>query len=368
MRKGMFWEPLPDKKVVCNLCAHRCVIRDGKPGVCFVRFNEGGVLYTVVDDRIVSANVDPIEKKPLFHFLPGSRSYSIATVGCNFRCLHCQNYEISQASKRRERGGKPPASFREEMESRAVGEFVTPDEIVEAAVRTGCRSISYTYTEPTIFYELAFETAKRAAEKGIANVFVTNGFITPEALREIRSFLHAANIDLKAFTEEFYKKVCGAALQPVLDSIRLHRELGIWIEVTTLIIPHHNDSEEELRKIAEFIVGVDPEIPWHVTQFYPTYKLTDEPRTPVSTLRRAREIGFEAGLKYVYEGNVPGEGGENTYCPSCKSILIERFGFSILKNRLDGGRCPDCGAAQAGVWLGLPGGRPTAHPVQTVRA
>jgi pyruvate formate lyase activating enzyme len=213
----------------------------------------------------------------------------------------------------------------------------------------GCASISYTYTEPTIFIELALDTAKLAAAAGLKNVFVTNGYITPEALREIRPYLHAANIDLKGFTDGFYREICGARLQPVLDSIRLYHDLGIWTEITTLIIPGHNDSEPELRQIAEFIRSVDPDIPWHVSRFHPTYKLTDRPRTPVQTLQRAREIGRDAGLRYVYEGNVPGE-GEDTPCANCRKPVIRRYGFSVEQMDIRNGACAFCGTAVAGVW------------------
>ena len=293
MREAMFYERLEGNLVKCNLCSHRCRIPESKRGVCGVRENRDGTLYSLVYGRAVAQAVDPIEKKPLFHFYPGSRIFSIATVGCNFRCLNCQNYDISQMP--REYGS-------------IIGESLLPEEIVEKAKRYGCRSIAYTYTEPTVFFEYAYETAKLASKEGIKNVFVTNGYITEEALRELAPYLDAANIDLKGFSEEFYRKVCGARLEPVLESIKLHRELGIWVEVTTLIIPTLNDSEEVLKGIAEFISGVGEDIPWHVSRFYPAYKLIDLPPTPPETLRKARKIGLEAGLRYVYQGNVPGEG------------------------------------------------------------
>jgi pyruvate formate lyase activating enzyme len=275
-----------------------------------------------------------LRQSRLFHFLPGSTSFSIAVVGCNFRCEHCQNFEISQYPKEHED---------------IPGKSVTPEAIVDAAARNNCDSISYTYTEPTIFLEFAYDCAKLAREKGIKNVFVSNGYTSPEATRLIAPYLDGNNIDLKG-DDEFYKKLCGARLDPVRETIRLMKELGVWVEVTTLIIPDYNDSEDDLKDIAEFIKSVNPSIPWHVTQFYPTYKLTDKPRTPVKTLRRAREIGFEAGLKYVYEGNVPGEGGENTYCPSCKELLIKRFGFTITENKIKDGRCFKCGTMIEGTW------------------
>jgi pyruvate formate lyase activating enzyme len=340
MKRAMFYEPLTEGRVLCTLCALWCKIAPGRRGACGVRVNVNQTLYTLVYDKVIARHVDPIEKKPLFHFHPGSRSYSIATVGCNFRCLHCQNFEISQHPKEKlppvgKNGGDNPEviclSLRD-LEARIPGEEVSPAEIVRAARQSGCRSIAYTYTEPTIFFELAYDTARLAAAEGIANVFVTNGYITEAALSTIAPYLDAANIDLKSFNDSAHKRMTGARLQPVLDSIRTYKRLGIWTEVTTLVIPGHNDSEAELRQIAEFICGVSPDIPWHVTQFYPTYRLLDRERTPVATLRRARDIGHSAGLHYVYEGNVPGEGGENTYCHACGELIVNRYGHFLLAN------------------------------------
>ena len=336
MREAKFYEKKEGRRVRCHLCFHECLIKDGSRGICGVRENREGTLFSLVYGKSISEAVDPIEKKPLFHFLPGTKTFSIATVGCNFKCLHCQNYSISQVPG--DQGEVP-------------GETLSPERIVFLAQQTGCQSIAYTYTEPTIFLEYAMDTAKLASLGGLKNVFVTNGYITPQALRSIRPYLDGANIDLKAFSEDFYRKVCGARLQPVLDSIRLYRELGIWIEVTTLIIPNYNDSEEELRKIAHFIVDTDRTIPWHVTQFYPTHRLQDQPRTPVKVLERARKIGMEEGLKYVYQGNVPGAGGENTYCPGCGKLLIERFGYTIHGYSIVEGKCPACGETISGVGL-----------------
>jgi pyruvate formate lyase activating enzyme len=338
MKPAMFQEPKEGKKVLCSLCSHRCLIPPGKRGICAVRENRDGTLYSLVFDKVIARNVDPIEKKPLFHFQPGSRSFSIAAPGCNFRCRHCQNADISQLP--RDRGGM------------ILGEDVSPAVLVEAARRLGCSSISYTYTEPTIYFELAYEAARLAIAAGLKNVFVTNGYITPEALQVIRPYLHAANIDLKGYRDEFYREVCGARLQPVLDAIKLYKEYGIWIEITTLIIPGHNDSDEELTDIAKFIKSVGEETPWHVTRFHPTYNLTDEPRTPVETLARARRIGLDAGLRYVYEGNIPGE-GEDTSCWSCGRTIIERVGFRVEAKKVDeDGKCGHCGAVIDGVWQG----------------
>ena len=335
MKQAMFQEAREGNKVQCSLCCHRCLISPGKRGICAVRENRDGTLYSLVYDKVIAQNIDPIEKKPLFHFQPGSLSYSIATPGCNFRCRHCQNADISQLP--RDHGGV------------ILGEDVLPSAIVAAALKTRCTSISYTYTEPTIYFELAYDTARLAVDAGLKNVFVTNGYITPEALEEIRPYLHAANIDLKGFTDDFYKNICGARLQPVLDAIRLYKEFGIWIEITTLVIPGHNDSVEELKDIAQFIRSVGADIPWHVTRFYPTYKLTDQPRTPLATLKRAQQIGFEAGLRYVYEGNIPGE-GEDTVCWSCKKPLVKRIGFSVEESRVKEGKCSYCSAVIDGVW------------------
>lgn len=326
-----------DKKIVqCGLCAHGCKIKEGRCGICQVRENRDGRLYSLVYGRLVSENVDPIEKKPLFHVLPGSLSYSIATVGCNFRCSHCQNYSISQYPR---------------LTSRDMpGNERTPAEVVAAAVSRGCRSISYTYVEPTIFFEFACETAVLAREAGLLNVFVSNGYSSPEAARKIAPYLDGNNIDLKAFSDKFYKDVCGARLAPVLETISLMKELGVWVEVTTLIIPGWNDTDKELKDIADFIVSVDPGIPWHVSRFHPTFQMTDRQSTPVSTLRRAREIGLAAGLKYVYEGNVHGAGGEHTCCPDCGRKLIERVGYSVFNQEHDHGSCRACGAKLAGIF------------------
>jgi pyruvate formate lyase activating enzyme len=336
MKEAMFYEKLDAGRVRCGLCRFRCLIEPGSRGHCTVRENREGVLYTLVYGRAVAEQVDPIEKKPLFHVLPGSRTYSVATVGCNFRCLHCQNYRISQ----------PEAGAVENS-----GTFLAPDTVVERALTAGCRSIAYTYTEPTIFFEYAYETAILARAAGLKNVLVTNGYITNEALAAIAPYLDAANIDLKGFSAAFYRDVVGASFSEVLDCIREYRRLGIWLEITTLIIPNRNDAEDELRGLAQFIASeLGPQTPWHVSQFYPTYRLTEEPRTPVATLRAAHRIGLEAGLRYVYEGNVPGKGGESSCCPSCGGMLIKRYGYIIERNLVSRGKCPGCGLAVDGIW------------------
>lgn len=339
MKEAMFYERQQDGKVRCGLCRFYCLIGDNARGICGVRENRGGTLYSLVYGKLIAEHVDPIEKKPLFHVLPGSTSYSIATVGCNFRCRHCQNYTISQV----------------ERETPIRGVARTAQEVVQEAVAQGCRSIAYTYTEPTIFFEFAYDIARLAHAAGLKNIFVSNGYISKEALTTIAPYLDAANIDLKGFSAGFYRDVVHARLSEVLESIIEYRKLGIWIELTTLIIPGLNDGDAELQELAAFIVnhlGVDT--PWHVSQFYPTYQLTDLPRTPVATLRRAREIGRAAGLRYVYEGNVPGEGGENTFCPSCAVPLIERYGFTIRSNRTRNGACPNCATVVAGLSMSSP--------------
>jgi len=332
---ALLYVRLPDAKVRCSLCGHRCVIAEGKLGVCGVRRNVGGELKTLVYGKVCSIHVDPIEKKPLFHFLPGSASLSVATVGCNFQCDFCQNHEISQYP--RDFGG-------------AMGEPVTPEELVEVAERQSCPSISYTYTEPTVFFEYALETARLATRKGIRNVFVTNGYMTPEAIELLSPYLHAANVDFKSSEKKTYARIMGANRDVMMESIRLLKEAGVWIEITTLVIPGMNDSPSEFRAIAEYIHGLDPGIPWHVSRFHPQYRMMGCPVTPLETLNMAMEIGREVGLKYVYSGNVPGEGGESTYCPGCGKLLIERWGFSVRKNRLRDGACPDCNTVIDGIW------------------
>jgi pyruvate formate lyase activating enzyme len=327
----MYYDKLEGYKVKCNLCNHFCVISEGKKGICQVRENRNGILYSLIYGYAAANNIDPIEKKPLFHFYPGSISYSLSTVGCNFSCLHCQNWSISQFDN-----------------SEKFGIKISPKKIVKNAIDGRCKSISYTYTEPTIFYEYAYDIAKLAHEAGLKNVFVTNGYISSDALKEFSPYLDGANIDLKSMRKSFYRKVCGAKLQPVLDNINLYYNLDIWIEITTLIIPGYNDSSEELEKIAEFIGSIDNDIPWHVTAFHPTYKLINVPSTNIKTLRKAVDIGKKAGLKYVYQGNV--REGENTYCPKCGKLLIERNIFNITSNNMKNDNCSFCGEHVVGKW------------------
>ncbi|MFC1826132.1 AmmeMemoRadiSam system radical SAM enzyme [Thermodesulfobacteriota bacterium] len=338
MMEAYLYDALDDQKVMCNLCNHRCIIKDGRRGICGVRENRRGTLETLVYGKLIARNIDPIEKKPLYHLLPSSLSYSIATVGCNFRCLFCQNADIAQMPS--DRNGM------------ITGNDYTPEEIVTDAVKGGCKTISYTYTEPTVFFEFAYDTARLAGAKGIQNIFVTNGYMTAEALKMIDPYLDAANVDLKAFNEDFYKTYCGAKLEPVKETLKLMKSLGIFVEVTTLLIPGLNDDKKELESLAAFLADdLGSETPWHISRFHPTYKLTDRPSTPVTTLLAAREIGIRAGLKYVYTGNVPGENGEKTFCYQCGKILIDRWGFYVRENLVKDNRCSYCGAQIHGVGL-----------------
>ncbi|MEW6429315.1 MAG: AmmeMemoRadiSam system radical SAM enzyme [Thermodesulfobacteriota bacterium] len=337
MKEAMFYTPGRGDRVHCHLCAHHCVIDPGGRGKCRVRENRFGVLYSLVYNKAVAVSVDPIEKKPLYHFLPGSRAFSIATMGCNFVCRFCQNCAISQP------------------EETIYGTDMPADEVVDQALRQGCQAITYTYTEPTIYFEYAYDIAILARRAGLANVFVSNGFIAEEPLRVIAPFLNAANIDLKSCNDDFYRKVVGGRLRPVQDAIRSYHAHGIFLEITTLLLPGENDSDEELRSIAAFIVSVNPLIPWHVSRFYPRHQMQDTPVTPAATLERAVRIGREEGLAFVYAGNLPATDLESTFCPHCRHRLIHREGYAIKAMDLDGNRCPAC-ATEIPLVLGLPPG------------
>jgi len=335
MKEAYLYEKLENEKVRCFLCNHQCIIGNGRKGICGVRENRSGTLISLVYGKVIARHCDPIEKKPLFHFLPGSLSYSIATVGCNFKCLFCQNADISQV----------PSDH-----DRIIGEDMAPDQIVREALNAHSATISYTYTEPTIFFEFSVDTARLTASKGLKNVFVSNGYMTEQCLQEIAPNLHAANVDLKAFSERFYKDQCGAKLEPVLKTLENMKKMGIWLEVTTLLIPGLNDSIEELKDISRFLATLDTGIPWHISRFHPTYRLTNTPSTPPEIIHRARDIGYEAGLKYVYAGNLPGDEGEKTFCHGCGELLIDRFGFYVKQNIIKNSCCPKCGAEIPGVW------------------
>jgi pyruvate formate lyase activating enzyme len=333
MREAELYRPIQGGAVECLLCRHHCIIKDGRSGICGVRENRGGKLYSIFYGRPVAVAVDPIEKKPLFHFLPGSRSFSIATPGCNFQCSFCQNWDISQY-----KGGEVPTYE------------LSPREAAEKARKLGCASISYTYSEPTVFFEYARDTAIEAERFGLKNVFVTNGYMTREMIDAFHPHLHAANIDLKSFNKDVYRRIMKGDRDGVLDSIRYMKEKGIWIEITTLIVPQMNDSEEEIREIARFIAGVGRDIPWHISRFHPAYKMTEKPPTPLETLIGAYRVGKEEGLKFIYIGNVGTDSYEATYCPKCRSRLISRSGFDVLYNRLLGNRCPECGEEIEGLF------------------
>jgi pyruvate formate lyase activating enzyme len=335
MREAMLYEPLADQRVQCHLCAHQCRINPTKHGICGVRQNREGVLYALTYGMLIAENVDPIEKKPLFHVYPASKSFSIATAGCNFSCEFCQNHEISQLQK---------------DIVQIPGRPTLPADIVERAVRTGSRTISYTYTEPTIYFEYAFDTACLAQERGLKNVFVTNGYMTDEALKTFAPYLHAANVDLKSFRDDFYRRQCGAHLAPVLESLRKMKDMGIWVEATTLLIPGLNDSEDELHDIASFIFSLGSETPWHISRFHPRYRMQRRSATPSAAIHQAVEIGRACGLKYVYSGNIPGDEAENTFCYHCGLLLIGRHGFHIEQMNLDDSACIRCGTTLEGIF------------------
>ncbi|MGD9609893.1 MAG: AmmeMemoRadiSam system radical SAM enzyme [Desulfovibrionaceae bacterium] len=337
MYPAQLWKRLPDGKVQCQLCAHYCRLDTDERGRCGVRQCRDGALFTLVHDRVAAINLDPVEKKPLYHFLPGTTTLSFGTMGCNLSCAFCQNYTLSQPPRQ----GRPIA-----------GEHVTPQELVRAATRSGAASISYTYSEPTIFFELMTETASLAHAKGLKNILVSNGFQSPQCLKALGPLIDAANIDLKAMDADFYERICGAKLAPVLANLIHMRRLGWWIEVTTLLIPGLNDAPEPLRRLADFLVReLGTQTPWHISRFHPEFAMRDRPVTPLEILERAYAIGREAGLAFVYVGNVPGNSHDATSCPSCGELLIDRRGFLVSAVRTVGGRCPHCGAPLPGVGL-----------------
>lgn len=334
MKEALYYKKLKNNIVNCNLCPTNCVIKPDTFGNCGARKNIDGKLYSLVYAKPVSVSVDPIEKKPLYHFLPGSYSLSIGTLGCNLHCLHCQNYEISQSKA-------------DEFMSREV----KPEELIQTAIKNNYKSISYTYNEPTIFYEYVLETVKLARKKGIKNVMVTNGYINKEPLEELYPLIDAANVDLKALDEDFYKKVCSVRLNPILEAIKEIKKIGTWVELTNLIIPGYNDKKEQIEKLVKWVnenLGI--KVPLHFSAFNPTYKLLDAPRTSPQTLLRAKEIALKYDLKYIYLGNTSLPDSGNTYCPKCNKLLIERGWFEVYKNNIKNNSCPYCNEKVDGVF------------------
>jgi len=330
---------LDNGKILCQACAHSCVLGEGEYGICGVRKVENKELRLLVYGLASAVNIDPVEKKPMFHFLPNSKVFSFGTVGCNLSCAFCQNYEISQYPK--------------EHNHQIVGKELSPASAVEFALNNECDSIAYTYNEPIVFFEYTYDTAKLAHAKGLKNIYVTSGYETHKAIDLLEPYMDGMNIDIKSFNNEFYKEICGAKLKPVLECVKYAHEKGIWIEITTLLISGKNDSNEEIREIAKFIANLDISIPWHLSAFHPMYKMLATPRTPESTLIRAYKIAKEEGLKYVYIGNVDNEKYESTYCPNCFKLVVKRSGRigQYVENQLDkDGRCPYCSSLVEGVW------------------
>ncbi len=347
MKKATLFRKLEDKKVQCLACSHYCTILPGYAGICGVRQNIKGELYLLVYGK-PTISVDPVEKKPLFHFLPGKRVFSIGTVGCNFGCKFCQNWALSQCT--RNTGLKGEELTRNVESLTADMDKWPPQKIVNFCIKYHIPMIAYTYNEPAIFHEYAYDTAVLAKKKGIKNIYVSNGFESKEALDKLKDVIDAFNIDLKSSSAEFYKKVCFGRIEPVKENIKRIFDMKKWIEITTLVIPGKNDSDKELKQIAEFIKNISPNIPWHVTAFHPCYNMLDVPSTPPETLFRAYKIGKKAGLNYVYVGNILDSDKEYTFCPKCKKAVIERFGLTLSKNSLKDGRCPHCKAKVDGVW------------------
>ncbi len=320
--------------VQCRLCPTECVLENYQVGVCRVRINRDGKLYSLVYGKPCAVHVDPIEKKPIFHMLPGTSAFSLATAGCNLTCKFCQNWEISQANPEETRNGS-----------------LEPEQVVSLALEKGCRSIAYTYSEPVIFFEYMLDTARLARSRGLRNIWVTGAYINPDPLRELAPHIDAANIDLKGFTDDYYRKVCGGRLQPVLDAIALSVKLGVMVELTNLIVPTLNDDPGMIREMCRWIAGdLGPDVPLHFSRFHPHYRLQKLPPTPLETLWKAHETALDAGIRYVYTGNVPYDERSNTFCPNCRTRLISRVGYFVRKNRLRNGLCPVCATPIAGVW------------------
>ena len=335
--EAYLYDKLENNRVRCRTCSHFCVLKPDRRGKCGVRENQNGRLMALNYGRVIAHGVDPIEKKPIYHLKPGSRSYSIATMGCNFICRFCQNADIAQISN--------------EQGTRIEGHTMTPEQIVDNAVASGCQSIAYTYTEPSVFFELAFDTARLARNRGLFNVFVTNGYMSADLVHQVAPYLDAANVDLKAFNDTFYQTFCNARLAPVLDNLKRLKQAGVWVEVTTLLIPGLNDHPEELRSLARFIsdeLGKDS--PWHVSRFHPAHQMTDRCATPAETVEAAWQIGRNAGLEYVYVGNLPGSSHAHTWCPDCETRIVERQGYTTRSHMEENGICPGCGTRISGIF------------------
>ena len=332
--EAMYYESLPGKMVRCNLCPNRCILSPGQIGICKARKNIDGKLYSIVYGKVAAVHLDPIEKKPLYHFLPGTKTYSIATTGCNLRCKFCQNWQIAQVFP---------------WEVKTID--MTPEQVVENALKAGAKSIAFTYTEPVVFYEFMLNTAKLAKEKGLKTVMITSGYINPEPLKNLLKYLDAVKIDFKGFSDKFYQKMTMGHVQPVLDAMKIVKQSGKWLEIVNLVIPGENDSEEDIRNLALWVKeNLGEDVPVHFTRFHPDYKLLNTPPTPIETLKKARKIAMEVGLKYVYTGNVYDPEGSTTYCPDSGEVAIKREGFFVVENNLDEeGRCSS-GEKIPGVW------------------
>jgi len=335
-REGELYKKTENDALECFACGHRCIIKNGRDGICRVRFNRGGILY-VPWGYAGGVQLDPIEKKPFFHALPGSSALSFGMMGCDYHCSYCQNWVTSQALR-------DPMAI-------ASPEFISPEEFVSLAIQHGAKVVTSTYNEPLITSEWAIEIFKAAKRHGLVTSYVSNGNGTPEVLEYIRPWVDLYKVDLKGFDDKHYRTL-GGVLQHVLDTITALHEQGFWLEIVTLFVPGFNDSEGEMREIARFIASVSPDIPWHVTAFHSDYKMMETHDTPTQTLIHAAEIGYDAGLHFVYAGNLPGRVGryENTYCPGCQEALIERRGYRVLKNKITDGRCPRCATSIAGFW------------------
>ena len=334
LHEALYWRKLPDGRIQCELCPNRCILKDGQRGLCTVRENKGGTLYTLVYGKPCAVHVDPVEKKPFFHVAPSSRVFSIATVGCNLRCIFCQNWQISQT--------RPEETGHYEM---------SPAATVDALTKNGCRIIAYTYTEPTVFYEYMLDTARLIKEQGFFNTMHTCGYINPAPLRELLKYMDAINVDLKGFNEKFYRRMSSGRLEPVLEALKIIKQEGVWLEVTNLVIPGANDQPEDVRKMCEWIKeNLGRDTPLHFGRFFPHYKLGNLPPTPIETLEMARKIALDTGLRYVYIGNVPGNPAENTYCPNCGKLLVKRSGYIVGENNIVDGKCKFCDYKIAGRW------------------